>query len=85
MLDVADVLARELGVEIEPEIRHAFRAGDIRHCYADIRLARELLGYTPTVSFSAGMRELGGWLRGQTAVDRVEQATEALRARGLTV
>ena len=84
VLDVADVLSRGLGVEIEPEIRHAFRAGDIRHCFADVQRAREELGFTASVAFEDGMRELAQWLEGQDAVDRVEEATEALRVRGLT-
>jgi dTDP-L-rhamnose 4-epimerase len=82
--EVADVLARELGVDAEPEIRNAFRAGDIRHCFADIDRARALLGYEPAVTFEDGMRELVEWLGAQTAVDRVAEATAALEERGLT-
>ena len=85
VLDVAQVLGRELGVEVEPEIRNVFRAGDIRHCFADISLADDLLDYAPAVTFDDGMRELVGWLAGSTAVDRVEDATAALEERGLTV
>ena len=84
VLEVADVLSKELDVQLEPEIRRSFRAGDIRHCFAAIDRARDLLGFEPTVSFAAGMRELAGWLEGQEAVDRVEEATTALRERGLT-
>jgi dTDP-L-rhamnose 4-epimerase len=80
---VAEVLARELGVEAEPEIRDSFRAGDIRHCIADIGKARQLLGYTPHVTFAEGMRELAAWLADQEAVDRVDEATSALVERGL--
>ena len=47
VLDVARELARGLGVDLEPQIVNKFRAGDIRHCYADITLARELLGFAP--------------------------------------
>jgi dTDP-L-rhamnose 4-epimerase len=81
---VAETLAEGLGVEIAHELRQQFRAGDIRHCVADITLAREALGYEPRVSFADGMCELAEWLRGQEAVDRVDQATDALIARGLT-
>jgi hypothetical protein len=35
------------------------------------------------VSFEAGMHELAVWLAGQTPVDRVDEATAALRSRGL--
>jgi dTDP-L-rhamnose 4-epimerase len=85
VLTVAEVLARELGMDFEPEIRNQFRAGDIRHCFADISLAREALGYEPKASFEDGMRELCAWLADQEATDLVDEATDALVKRGLTV
>jgi dTDP-L-rhamnose 4-epimerase len=85
VLDVADVLAQGLEVPVRAEIRNGFRAGDIRHCFASIDRARELLGYEPAVSFEEGMRGLAVWLAGQEAEDRVDQATEALLSRGLAV
>ena len=62
-----------------------YRAGDIRHCFADISAARETLGYEPLVTFENGMRELSAWLADQEAEDLVDEATEALRRWGLTV
>jgi dTDP-L-rhamnose 4-epimerase len=85
ILEVATTLGRELGTDAEPEVRNVFRAGDIRHCFADITLARERLGYAPAVSFDEGMRELVQWLSETTAVDRVDEATAALVDRGLTI
>jgi nucleoside-diphosphate-sugar epimerase len=40
------------------------RAGDIRHSVAEIRLARELLGYEPSVGFEEGLRRTVEWYRG---------------------
>jgi dTDP-L-rhamnose 4-epimerase len=85
VLEVAEVLGRELGVAIEPEVRNVFRAGDIRHCFGDISLARELLDYSPRVAFADGMRELVGWLSEASAIDHVDEATAALEERGLTI
>lgn len=85
VLEVSQVLSRQLGLDIEAEVVHKFRAGDIRHCYADISKARRLLGYEPKVSFEDGIAELIGWLDGRSAVDGVEKATAELAARGLTV
>jgi len=59
--------------------------GDIRHCFADISLARQLLGYAPRISLEHGLGELVTWLEGQVAVDRVAQASAELSTRGLTV
>jgi nucleoside-diphosphate-sugar epimerase len=39
------------------------REGDIRDSQADITLARELLGYDPTVNFSEGLRRTLEWYR----------------------
>ena len=41
--------------------RDASRAGDILHSQADIRLARELLGYEPRVDFEEGLRRTWQW------------------------
>src|ERR687883_330744 len=83
VLEIAERLARILGVEVEPELLGRWRAGDIRHCFADITRARELLGYEPQVGLEDGMRDLAGWLAGQVAVDRVDAATQELSSRGL--
>ena len=81
--DVARALSDGLGVDIEPERTEQYRAGDVRHCYADPALAEELLGFRARVSLEDGMGELIKWLREQEAVDRVETATRELATRGL--
>jgi dTDP-L-rhamnose 4-epimerase len=83
IVEVAQVIAHGLGKEIEPEIINEYRAGDIRHCYADTQLANELLGFRAEIPFEAGMQELLAWLEGQEAADSVDAAREALVARGL--
>jgi len=83
--EVAEAMARVLGKNIAPEITGAFRAGDIRHCFADITLARRVLGYSPRVSLESGLSELAAWLEGQIAHDRVAEARAELASRGLTV
>jgi dTDP-L-rhamnose 4-epimerase len=84
VLEVAEKLGRVLEVDIEPEITSRFRAGDIRHCFADVSRARDLLGYQPQVELEDGMSTLAEWLEGQVAVDRAEDAAAELAARGLT-
>jgi len=84
--EVARSFARVLGKpDLEPEITGQYRIGDIRHCFADIGLAREVLGYEPKVSLEKGMEELAEWLSGETAVDKVAEARGELMARGLAV
>jgi dTDP-L-rhamnose 4-epimerase len=81
--EVAGVIARGLGKELEPEVVNEFRAGDIRHCYAETQLANELLGFRAEFPFEAGRHELLEWLEGQEAADSGDAAREALVARGL--
>ena len=84
--EIAARTAAVLGKEqIKPEISGNYRVGDIRHCFADISLAREVLGYAPQVDFNAGLLDLARWLEGQVAVDYVGAARDELVARGLTL
>lgn len=84
--EIAARLARVMGKEnIRPEILGKYRVGDIRHCFADITKARQVLGYEPQVTLDEGMAELASWLEGRAAVDRVAQASAELSKRGLTV
>jgi dTDP-L-rhamnose 4-epimerase len=82
--EIADVLARELGTSIPAEITGKYRAGDIRHCFADIGNIRRVLGYRPEVRLTDGLRELALWLRSQSAEDRAAEAVRQLDLYGLT-
>jgi len=82
--EIAQRLARVTDrEEVEAEVTGRYRVGDIRHCFADITMAREVLGYEPRVALDDGMAELAQWLEGQTAEDRVDSAHGELVARGL--
>ncbi len=85
VLELAERLAAVMGVDVAPETTGRYRVGDIRHCFADISRARELLGFEPKVTLEQGMAELVEWLAGQPAVDRVDAAAEELSSRGLTL
>lgn len=84
--EIAEKISEAMGKgSSAPQINGKYRAGDIRHCFADITRAKEVLGYEPQVRFEDGLLELVEWLEGQQAVDRVDQAGTELSARGLTV
>lgn len=85
IIEVATKLAKIMDKDIIPEITGKYRMGDIRHCFANINKARELLGFKPEINFEEGLKELATWLRGQIAVDLAGKATEELKTRGLTV
>ena len=83
--EVADRMGRVLGRELPPQITRQYRVGDIRHCTADIGLARRVLGYQPQVEFEAGLTELARWLATQSSVDRVDAMRAELSQRGLAL
>ena len=83
--EVAEMMSGVLGKAIEPNVCGKYRVGDIRHCFADITLAREVLGYQPQVMLDDGLVELSEWLQDQPADDRVADASRQLESRGLTV
>jgi dTDP-L-rhamnose 4-epimerase len=83
ILEVAQALSYHLDSEQDPEIVHKFRAGDIRHCFADLSRIKAL-GYTPKVRFEDGVAELVEWVRAQQAADAFERAQSELADRGLT-
>ncbi len=81
--DLARGLAETLGVALEPEVTGEFRAGDIRHCLADVMRAREVLGFQAETTLAGGLPELADWVRRQTVDERGDEAVAELRARGL--
>ncbi|MBI2104139.1 MAG: NAD-dependent epimerase/dehydratase family protein [Candidatus Omnitrophica bacterium] len=80
---IGRLLAQLYGVPVEPELTRKYRAGDIRHCYADISKL-QALDFRPSVSLEEGLRALAAWGRGVEAEDRVEKAAKELESRGLT-
>ncbi len=82
--DVASMLAQAMGVpELGPEILGKARAGDIRHCFADIGRAREILGYEPAHRLEGSLDEIVNWVRASVAVDLGSQMRGELEAMGL--
>lgn len=81
--DVASTLAQAMGSPIAPEVSGKARAGDIRHCFADVAAAREVLGFEARTDFAEGLAELAEWVGRQSAIDRVAQARAELEERGL--
>jgi dTDP-L-rhamnose 4-epimerase len=77
---LAEALGRgDLGFEITDE----YRAGDIRHCFADTSLAGELLGFRARRSLAGGLPKLAGWVARQTVRHRGDEALADLRHAGL--
>lgn len=84
VMTVAAKLRDLLGSSSTLEVTGDFRAGDIRHCYADTRRASELLGYQPQVTLDAGLKAFCDWVLTQPVLeDRSAQAQSELTQLGL--
>jgi len=84
--EVADGLLKAMGCEtLVPEFNGKMRAGDIRHCIADIYKAQQVLGFQPRERLEDGLAALADWVASQTADDRVYQARDELERRGLVL
>ena len=84
--DIAERIAVVLGrPELRPQIKGEYRAGDIRHCFADMTHTAKVLGFHASVTLETGIADLAKWLDGQVAVDRGIEARAELAARGLMV
>lgn len=86
IIEIAEKVAAALDKShFSPHITGQYRVGDIRHCFADISLARQILSYEPRVSLDDGLAELADWLKTQQADDRVDQMCSELSGRGLSL
>lgn len=84
VMDVAKLLRRLLGSSSELKVSGDFRAGDIRHCYADLTRARELIGFAPSMGLERGLTEFCAWtLQQPTFVDQSAKAHSELQRFGL--
>ena len=82
--EIATSFAAAMGrSDLQPEITNKARTGDIRNCFADISLARRVLGFHPRRSFDDSFDEMANWVSRQTAIDRVAEARRELETHGL--
>jgi dTDP-L-rhamnose 4-epimerase len=84
VLTVANALVRCYGRNVPVEVSGAFRIGDIRHNYADLRKPRALLGFEPKVPFDAGIKAFAQWVQKQDVeADNYERSIREMREKGL--
>lgn len=81
---VANTLCEKYGVEVPITVSGNYRLGDIRHNYADITLARQILGFEPKWSFSDGIEQFTKWVNKQEVQeDKYEASIEEMKMKGL--
>ena len=61
-----------------------FRIGDIRHNYADLTKAKNVLNFSPKIDFESGIQNFVAWVNGQDVQnDTYEESIQEMKKRGL--
>lgn len=84
VLTVAQTLCDKYKIYVPIKISGNYRLGDIRHNFADISLARKILGFKPKWSFSDGISEFAKWVNEQEIYeDKYENSIIEMQKKGL--
>ncbi len=84
VLEVAGQVNAYFGNRSSVQVNGAFRQGDIRHGFADLTRARQLLHYQPAWSFSDGLQRFLSWAeQSSPSTEGYEQSLAEMRDRGL--
>ncbi|MGG5208554.1 NAD-dependent epimerase/dehydratase family protein [Chryseobacterium sp. MIQD13] len=84
VLEVANGLIKNYGVDVPVTVSGNYRLGDIRHNYADLTKIESLLGFEPKVSFEQGLRKFTEWVNTQEVQeDQYQKSIDEMKAKGL--
>ena len=84
VLTVAKTLCDKYGINVPITVSGNYRLGDIRHNFADITAARQILGFEPKWSFSDGIEQFTNWVNQQEVKeDNYETSIEEMKKKGL--
>ena len=84
VLTVAKTLCKHYSIEVPLTISGNYRLGDIRHNFADITLAKQILGFQPKWTFDEGIKQFTDWVnRQELQTDNYEASLEEMKQKGL--
>lgn len=84
VLTVAQTLCKHYGIDVPLKVSGNYRLGDIRHNYADITLAKNILRFQPKVTFDEGIKRFADWVnRQELQTDNYEASLEEMKQKGL--
>ena len=84
VLTVANELVKNYGIDVSINVSGNYRLGDIRHNYADLTKINKLLGFSPKVSFEAGLKSFAEWVNTQEVQeDKYQKSIDEMKAKGL--
>jgi len=81
---VAKTLCKKYGIDVPITVSGNYRIGDIRHNFADISLAKDILGFEPHWTFEEGIAEFCKWVdKQEIQEDKYEDSIEEMKKKGL--
>ncbi len=84
VLEVANGLIKNYGVDVPVAVSGNYRLGDIRHNYADLTKIKTLLGFEPKVTFEQGLAKFTQWVNTQEVQeDQYQKSIDEMKAKGL--
>lgn len=84
VLQVANGLIKNYGINVPVTVSGNYRLGDIRHNYADLTKIKSLLGFEPKVSFEKGIQKFTEWVNTQEVQeDQYQKSIDEMKAKGL--
>ena len=84
VVEVVAQLMRAFGREVDVEVTGNYRLGDIRHNFADLTRIQQDLGFTPQVSFDAGVSQFVEWVKTQPVPEAgYTESLEEMRRKNL--
>jgi dTDP-L-rhamnose 4-epimerase len=84
VLTVAEILCQKYASQVKLNVSGNYRIGDIRHNYANITKAKQLLEYCPKFDFETGIGIFTEWVNGQSIKDiNFNKSLDELKSKGL--
>jgi len=87
VINVAEEILDYLKSSSSIKVSGTFREGDIRHNYADLKLAKEIIGFEPDWSFKEGLHQFLKWVQEQKDIPSdtsdYKRSLGELKERGL--
>lgn len=84
VINVANGLIKNYGIDVPVTISGNYRLGDIRHNFADLTKIKRMLGFEPRFSFEQGLKQFTDWVNTQKVQeDRYAKSIEEMKAKGL--
>jgi len=83
--EIASIVAKKMGKDIEPEITNNYRVGDIRHCFSNNSKIVSKLGYEPQYNIRDDIDDLITWVKKQVAEDKIDEVYSEMKKLGVVI